>query len=118
MSATVYDVDYAAEDPAFTVGLRIRKARRDKGWEQADLAERVGVSRQLVSKWERDVSVPDVEKAAKAADALAVSFGWLCGVPVRSRCFAPLSLVSDNPTPMLPFPPTDDDSPPLVLVTP
>lgn len=46
--------------PPYTLGDHLRKARRDAGLEQEQVAEAIGVSRPLVSKWERDVSVPNV----------------------------------------------------------
>ncbi len=43
-----------------TIGNRINKYRKAKGMTQEDLAEKVGVSSQAVSKWENDVSCPDL----------------------------------------------------------
>lgn len=83
----------AFDDPDFTVGNRIAKRRRDLGIDQETLAREVGVSRPLVSKWERDKSLPDVDQARKLAQTLQCSFGWLCGVDARSRCFAQLTLL-------------------------
>ncbi len=37
---------------------RLRRARDLKGWSQADLAEQVGTSFEMVSRWERGVTVP------------------------------------------------------------
>ena len=41
-----------------TLGEQIRRARENKNLSQEDLAEQLGVSRQAVSKWENDTSVP------------------------------------------------------------
>ena len=41
---------------------RIQYLRKMKGISQEELAEKAGVSRQAVSKWESDQSTPDVEK--------------------------------------------------------
>lgn len=84
--STTAALDYTGSDPAFTMGNRIAKRRRDLGYQQGELALRVGVSRPLISKWERDVSIPDVEQAKQLARVLDCSFGWLCGVDPRSRC--------------------------------
>src|SRR5438067_2092181 len=37
---------------------RMRHARRLKGWAQAKLAEEVGTSFEMVSRWERGISIP------------------------------------------------------------
>ncbi|MBQ7337569.1 MAG: helix-turn-helix domain-containing protein [Clostridia bacterium] len=42
-----------------TMGERIGNLRRARGLSQDDVAERLGVSRQAVSKWETDLSAPD-----------------------------------------------------------
>lgn len=89
-----------AAEPQLTLGERIRKLRMDAGLDQAQLAEAVGVSRQLVSKWERNVSIPDVIEAVTLAEVGNVSFGWLGGVPVRSRWFAQNPQVTTAATPI------------------
>lgn len=43
-----------------TLGERIAEKRRSKGLKQDELAEALGVSAQAVSKWENDVSCPDI----------------------------------------------------------
>ena len=43
-----------------TIGARIAKRRKDLGMTQEDLAGKLGVSAQAVSKWENDVSGPDI----------------------------------------------------------
>lgn len=44
----------------YTIGKKIAEYRRAKGMTQDDLAERLGVSPQAVSKWENDLSCPDI----------------------------------------------------------
>ena len=41
---------------------KIIALRRRRGWSQEELADRIGVSRQAVSKWESSQSIPDIEK--------------------------------------------------------
>ena len=41
---------------------KIIALRKKKGWSQEELAEKTGVSRQAVSKWEGAQSVPDLSK--------------------------------------------------------
>ncbi len=43
-----------------TIGNRIQKIRKEKGMTQEDLAAKLGVSSQAVSKWENDASYPDI----------------------------------------------------------
>lgn len=43
-----------------TIGNRISKYRKEKGMTQEELAAKLGVSSQAVSKWENDASCPDI----------------------------------------------------------
>lgn len=43
-----------------SLGKRIAENRKEKGWTQEELAEKLGVSPQAVSKWENDASCPDI----------------------------------------------------------
>jgi transcriptional regulator with XRE-family HTH domain len=54
-------------------GLYIRKLRKEKGLTQQELAERVFVSTQAVSKWETGDSFPDVESLEKIAQVFCVT---------------------------------------------
>ena len=47
---------------------RIQKLRKTKGISQEQLADVVGVSRQAVSKWESEQSIPDLEKVILMSD--------------------------------------------------
>jgi transcriptional regulator with XRE-family HTH domain len=60
-----------------SIGDRIRHARKEAGLNQADLAERVGVSQPAVANWESGVHDPRRVMLAKIADILRVSPGWL-----------------------------------------
>lgn len=42
---------------------RIQYLRKQKGYSQEELADKVGVSRQAVSKWESEQSTPDLRKS-------------------------------------------------------
>src|SRR5579864_4960049 len=42
----------------FVPNERLRWARNRKGWSQAELAEQVGTSFEMVSRWERGITVP------------------------------------------------------------
>lgn len=47
--------------------------RKLHGWSQEDLAERMGVSRQSVSKWESGISVPELERIVQLCDLFGIS---------------------------------------------
>ena len=53
-----------------SLGDKLANARRRKGWTQAALAEKIGVSAEAVSKWERDKYVPGPEKLDRLSDLL------------------------------------------------
>ena len=57
----------------------IKKLRIEQGLSQDELAERVHVVRQTVSKWERGTSVPDADSLMALARALGVSAAELLG---------------------------------------
>lgn len=63
-----------------TLGKRIARLRKEKGLTQEQLAEKVGVSAQAVSKWENDVSCPDITLLPLLADLFDVSVDELLGV--------------------------------------
>lgn len=58
---------------------KLLELRRAKGMSQEDLAARVGVSRQAVSKWEIGEAMPDLNKLLALSGALEVSLDTLCG---------------------------------------
>lgn len=48
----------------------LKKLRKEKGYTQEELAAKVGVVRQTVSKWEKGLSVPDADILRKIAETL------------------------------------------------
>ena len=60
-----------------TMGEKIQDLRRRSGMSQDALAEQLGVSRQAVSKWERDEAVPEADKIVSLAKAFHVSTDYL-----------------------------------------
>lgn len=63
----------------------IKTLRRKKGLTQEELAIRLNVVRQTVSKWEKGLSVPDADMLQKIADILEVSVTSLLGTPNESQ---------------------------------
>ena len=56
---------------------KIQRLRKEKGWSQEELAFRLDVSRQSVSKWEMGTAVPDVDKILKMSELFGVSTDYL-----------------------------------------
>lgn len=58
----------------------IIRLRRLRGWSQEELAERLGVSRQSVSKWEGEQSQPDLPRVVEMSRIFGVSTDCLLGL--------------------------------------
>ena len=56
---------------------KIIENRKKNGWSQEELADRLGVSRQSVSKWEGAQAVPDMKKIIQMAEVFGVSTDYL-----------------------------------------
>lgn len=56
---------------------RIQYLRKSKGLSQEELAEKVGVSRQAVSKWESEQSTPDIEKIIVMSEFFEVTTDYI-----------------------------------------
>ena len=56
---------------------KIMRLRKQKGWSQEELAVRLNVSRQSVSKWESMTSLPDLDKIIKMSELFGVSTDYL-----------------------------------------
>lgn len=63
-----------------TLGAMIAALRKEKGMTQLELAELMGVTDKAVSKWERDLSCPDVSTLPKLAELFGVSVDELMQV--------------------------------------
>ena len=56
---------------------RIQYLRKTKGLSQEELADKVGVSRQAVSKWESEQSTPDIEKIISMSELFEVTTDYI-----------------------------------------
>lgn len=56
---------------------KITEERKKNGWSQEELAEKLGVSRQAVSKWESAGSMPDLQRVIQMAELFGVSTDYL-----------------------------------------
>lgn len=67
------------------MGEILRTLRREKNLTQEELAEVLGVSPQAVSRWENDVSLPDITLLPGLADFFDVTLDELMGREVQRR---------------------------------
>ena len=72
------------------------RARKARGMTQEELAARLSISRQAVSKWETGESLPDLYKLAALADELGVSTDELCGCEPAARGEAPAETAAEE----------------------
>lgn len=56
---------------------RIQYLRKQKGYSQEELADKVGVSRQAVSKWESEQSSPELEKIITMSELFEVTTDYI-----------------------------------------
>ena len=56
---------------------KIIDLRKKNGWSQEELAEKLGVSRQAVSKWESAQAIPDLGRVLAMADLFSVTTDYL-----------------------------------------
>lgn len=73
-------------------GARLSVLRSQAGLSQSALAEQLGVSRQAVSNWERDLSEPDIGSIERIAKVLAVPVSDLIDGPAEREAEAGLGM--------------------------
>jgi transcriptional regulator with XRE-family HTH domain len=61
-----------------TIGEKIRELRKEKKWMQKRLAEKVGVTTNMVSMWELDKYEPSIFNCIVLADVFDVTLDELC----------------------------------------
>ena len=67
-----------------TLGQNIQTARRAKGMSQEALAEKIGVSRQALGKWEKDTALPGLDNLQALAAELGTGMDALLGAQAES----------------------------------
>lgn len=60
-----------------SIGKTIAELRKEKGWTQADLAEKLQVSDKAISKWEQDNGAPSIEFLPVLAELFGVSIDYI-----------------------------------------
>lgn len=68
-----------------TLGMMISSLRKEKGMTQLELAEKMGVTDKAVSKWERDLSFPDINSIPKLAEIFEISVDDLMQVKTETK---------------------------------
>lgn len=63
-----------------TLGQRIQELRRGLNLSQEELGEKMGVSRQAISKWEGDQTIPELDKLIALSKLFGLTVGQLLGV--------------------------------------
>ena len=76
-----------------TLGSMIAELRKQHGMTQLELAEKMGVTDKAVSKWERDLSCPDINSLPNLAEIFGVSVEEL--MQTKKETDAPVSKVSE-----------------------
>lgn len=80
-----------------SMGGVIRRFRTEKGWTQEELAGRIGVSAQAVSKWETGQSLPDISQVPLIARAFDISTDALFGMEERDPLFPEFDHMGTDP---------------------
>lgn len=66
-------------------GENLKTIRKTKGYTQEELAIKIHVVRQTISKWEKGLSVPDADTLSKLADVLEISVSELLGSEIKEE---------------------------------
>ena len=85
-----------------SLGTTISRLRAEKKLSQGDLADALGVSRQSVSKWETDASVPELDKLVKLSQLFGVTLDELVTGEAPAK---------PEPLPVSPSPPPSRQTP-------
>lgn len=70
-------------------GNRLAELRKDRNMTQQDIADKLNVTYQAVSKWENDLTAPDIDSILKLADILEVSTDVLLGKAKKETSYLP-----------------------------
>lgn len=68
-----------------TFGERLMDLRKSRGLSQEELGSMIDVTRQTVSKWERDESTPDLDRLIELAGVFEISLDELVGLDSKSE---------------------------------
>ena len=66
-------------------GENLKTIRKTKGYTQEELAIKIHVVRQTISKWEKGLSVPDADTLSKLVDVLEINVSELLGSEIKEE---------------------------------
>jgi len=78
------------------IGDNILELRKQKNFSQEDLAEKVGVSRQTISKWELSETYPDIEQTKRLAQIFNISLDDLTNNDIKNVLITKISNTDKN----------------------
>lgn len=67
---------------------KIMQLRKKNGWSQEELAEKMNISRQSVSKWESGASIPDIDRIVALSGLFGVSTDYLLKDEIEEEQFS------------------------------
>lgn len=70
-------------------GTRLANLRREHNLTQNDIADRLNISAQAVSKWENDLTSPDIDTLLKLADIFDITVDELLGKKKKETLYVP-----------------------------
>ena len=73
---------------------KIMEERKKNGWSQEELAEKLSVSRQAVSKWESAQSIPDLQRVIQLSEIFGVNTDYL----LKDECETPQPIEGVEPS--------------------
>lgn len=68
-----------------TLGMMIASLRKEKGMTQLELADQLGITDKAVSKWERDLSCPDLASLPKLAEIFGITVDELMQIKKKQQ---------------------------------
>ena len=68
-----------------TVGEKIYQLRKQKGYSQEELAEKINISRQSVSLWETNQIVPQIDYLIELSKLFNVTLDGLCNNNIHDK---------------------------------
>lgn len=76
---------------------KITEERKRNGWSQEELAEKLGISRQAVSKWESAGSIPDLQRIIQLSELFGVSTDYLLKDEMDSSSYISAEVTEAEP---------------------
>lgn len=87
----IIEVKKGVESMSPTIGKKIQLLRKNEGISQQELADKINVSRQTISKWESDLSLPDIESLVKISHLFNISINELLDVENNQQERVPIT---------------------------